>query len=378
MLCLGKKSNQSKETTPTVTKDVKLIKISENSNKKAQCDDLPKLTKNLRDALQRIKNNQHTGGTKTASCDQMMEREPKQKPNINLKILESMEQQDAIVNVAGDINDGEKMLKIEKCDAENIGDNCLDKNMTKDALNTTSNATADDDASIVKEKENEEQQIQIDKGDEPKVAAIKPVKLLPTNDLLKSDAATIQINKAQTEKESPNIKALPRSHSTKNPNEIDPNVLTEKVATTLNSDSLRKSTASPNSDTLRKSTASPVTSTWKPKPVKKLIIQLNADSSSTDTDDNDRENQFPSKTDSNSSNDNLTKAFHQRLDQFLQSVRKNTDANQEIKKIETSTVTAMVKSPKKSVLTSNQKQQVSKMTHVVILPFHVFVYIFLI
>lgn len=156
----------------------------------------------------------------------------------------------------------------------------------------------------------------------------------------------------------------PSTSQTSTPKIVNqPKKETEIVAKPVTKATIEKPILPMDLDALRKSTSSPIITTWKPKPVKRLIISLNPDSSSDETDDNDRENQLPNKTDlntsTNSNNDDSTNAFQLRLDQFLQSVRKNTDANQDTKKLSAIVVPA-AKAAKKSILTISQKQVICK------------------
>lgn len=298
-LCdLGKKSKGSP------TEPVNEVKVNE-KNAKLQCDDLPKLTMNLREALKRLKNNQQS--KQTSPSDEM----------VASKIKPQSDKLEQSKTVNCDVIETEKTAV----------DNCLDKN--KNELNVAIKVKELPIKRKITESAVPVKEMPIKPIDSPEITI--PKKLVKTTTNTSKTSSPITVTKIETA-----TIAQTKIIST------EPKVLTS------------------NLETIRKSSSSPVITTWKPKPVKKLIISLNADSSS-DNDDPDRENQLPMKTDSNSStsNDDPTKAFQQRLDQFLQSVRKNTDAIQENKKFTPTTVVPvpMDKLIKKSVLTTNQKQQ---------------------
>lgn len=312
---------------------------------------------NLREALKRLKANKTSSGDERESPKTKI---PKEKLQIGLATVKPAEMS--------------KTEHSENCDAieteETVVNNCLDKNknefIVKSKVIEVATVASEPALDVVPAKQKVIVEV-IPKEyiNQPKKAVsvaspvpvpavhMKPLANLANNTIVptaKKLVASQQDLKTKSEQSSTLTtvtKSKVETNSTEKSQTTKPS--TEKVVAT-------------NLEALRKSTASPVITVWKAKPVKKLIISLNADSSS-DNDENDRENQLPTKTDSNSTsssnNDDPTKAFQLRLDQFLQSVRANTDAIHEPKKPSATPTATTVKTARKSVLIPTQKQQVS-------------------
>lgn len=296
-------------------------------------DDLPKLTMNLREALKRLKSNQ-------TKVQPIPIAKPKVKTNAVTASVPILETKTLNSNV----------LEVEQPKNKEIVNNetiktVIEENNKKELDNVTKTAaTIAHEPSKRKPTEPLQPKDVPVKQTKPKVGGTVVTKKLTA---VKSATKAAKIV-TQTKKETETVVAKPVTKAT-----------------------IKKPILSTNLDALRKSTSSPIITMWKPRPVKRLIISLNTDSSSDDTDDNDRENQLPNKTDLNSStnsnNVDSSNAFQLRLDQFLQSVRKNTDAIQEPKK-SSATVAPAAKAAKKSILTTSQKQVLSIYLYRFVLP----------
>lgn len=293
-------------------------------------DDLPKLTMNLREALKRLKSNQTKAEptpiakSKLKTKSDIVGMAPIAMPTMETKTIMS------------NISEEEESQNKETTNKETIKTVNKELDVAMKTATTTVN---------VPSKRKTTEQLQ------PKDVPVKQTK--------QKVGATVVTKKLTAVK---SITKAASTSQTSTPNIVtQPKKETETAAKPVKIPTIEKPILSTNLDALRKSTSSPIITTWKPKPVKRLIISLNAESSSDDTDDNDRENQLPNKTDlnasTNSKNDS-SNAFQLRLDQFLQSVRKNTDANQDTKKSSASVASAP-KSSKKSILTTSQKQVIS-------------------
>lgn len=312
-------------TSPKIEATLPRVSVKlDNESEWGMNDDLPKLTMNLREALKRLKSNQ----TKAQPIPIAM---PEIKATTGTAPVPIMKT---------------KTTKSNSSEVEPPKNKEIVNNETVKTVAVTKTAATTTD---VPSKRKPTEQLQ------PKDVPAKQTKQTVGATVVTKKPAGIKsiINKAASTSQPSTTPTLVTQTKKE----------TETVALSVAKKTIEKPILLTNLDALRKSTSSPIITTWKPKPVRKLIISLNADSSSDEPDDNDnRENQLPHKTDFNSSinsnNDDPSNAFQLRLDQFLQSVRKNTDANQDTKK-SSATVAPAAKAAKKSVLTTSQKQVIS-------------------
>lgn len=304
-------------------------------------DDLPKLTMNLREALKRLKSNQ----TKAQPI-------PIAKPKMKTK-------PEIIIGGAG-MAPAPAMAPAPIMETKTSKSNISEVEQPKNH-EIVNNETI---KTVIEENKKE---LDVATKTIPTIASV-PSKRKPTEELQPKDVPAKQTKQkvgATVLTKKPTVvksitKAAACTNQTSTPKIVtQPNKETECVAKRVTKATVEKPVLSTNLDALRKSTSSPIITMWKPKPVKRLIISLNVDSSSDDTDDNDRENQLPNETDLNSSINPNNDGFQLRLDQFLQSVRKNTDAMPDTKKSSATSITSTTKAAKKSVLTTSQKQVIS-------------------
>lgn len=343
----GKKSNVTKESTSDLQTPTGTPEIGQKSVDGTKCDDMPKLASNLREALRRLKNNQQnklpattvTAATSaavsspsstalkvestklSAECVQI-----ESKQNDSLQASDQNERIKTVVNNRLDGNENElsnlegtatavlttEMVGVPLKKAERIPTMKLDTIERVLELTEAKKATAETDVKTVNEND-----------------LVKPFSKAFSDDASADKASSkIQVGKSSAAAESkPEVVAIPKI--AERPQSIT-SAGTKATAAIATATNLKKM------ELIRKSTSSPVITTWTAKPVKKLIISLNEDSS-TDNDDMDcDENVKNKKTDvysvgSQSNDSNNT--FQLRLDQFLQSVRANTDAIQESKQV---------------------------------------------
>lgn len=369
--------------------------LSQPANDNAHCDDIPKLTLNLREALKRLKNNQQN---KIAS-NQKMVAEPKLHIDTNeyrpqqcesLENCDFMEIRKTVVNNCVDKNENElsnmekhqqiiatvasspkgsdEMMIDDSTSNESIKAETMPTIRTEIAANDETKATQLDSKCVVAQQMQQENVLK-----RPNVEAVKspvapkvvvkqaPSKQSPKVAVKQSSAKSTAVNKLKQSVSSPIepepvvIQARPKSS-------------TPPITTKVNLVSMVNSTANISKlESIRKSTSSPVVA-WTPKPVKKLIISLNADSSS-DTDDLEQSSTKQSSSDATSTEPNT---FQLRLDQFLQKVRANTthtniDLKQQVTQTTITTSTDAISTTKivpktttlqKSTINSTQKAQV--------------------
>lgn len=357
----GKKSNILKETVNGTQVPIAPSKPKKHtqSTDNANCDDIPKLTLNLREALKRLKNNQQN---KMAAIS---------KPEAEIKM-----------HIENDENEIEKCETLPNCDSKEIRktvlNNRIDKN-ENELCNTGQQLTK----SIASSKEPKDimpvETLALNEADKkenhvivqktavavPKKKLIEPrtnvaaAKRANVDEISSPIASKVIVKSApkQIAKIAANQKAAKATAINKpkpkakiepeptvavavavpaRPKSSTPPIVsrTSFISTATSSSSTTNLT---KLEALRKSTASPVIVAWTPKPVKKLIIQLNADSSS-DNDDMDQ-----SITAKNTNTDSISaepsNTFQFRLDQFLQKVRANTKPVQEPKQQVTATTT---------------------------------------
>lgn len=378
------------------TKSASLLSSSQPVNDNAHCDDIPKLTLNLREALKRLKNNQQN---KIAS-NQKLVAEPKMHVDTNeskpqqaesLENCDFMEIRKTVVNNCVDNNEN------ELCNAEHHQINATippspkgsDEMMIDDS--TSNDSTKKEPTQIIHVKiaaidEMKTSQLESKSSVAPKLDTANVLKR-PNVETVNSPVARKVIIKPAAIKQSPKVavKQPPTKSNAVNklkqnvslPVEPEPVVIparpkssTPPITTKINVASMVNSTTNISKlELLRKSTASPVVA-WTPKPVKKLIISLNADSSS-DTDDLEQSSTTNKSNSDTPSTEPISNTFQLRLDQFLQKVRANTthtiiDVNQPVTQttttISTDATTKKIVSKtttqQKSTINSTQKAQV--------------------
>lgn len=360
----GKKSNILKESgnepQMAVAPPSKPDKSSESSDN-AKCDDMPKLALNLREALKRLKNNQQNKMAaaeskkptiKSGNVEQPNEKSEKVEKGEKSKSLVDCDQteiQKTVVNNCLDTN------KNELCNSEKAMISAAPSKQPEEKPITTAAAVTSSmpDASVIKGtvpigpkatvvvpkinsvdqkvNANEPNKVKLNEVASSAAATSKPAlaKTVAVKPLITVATKPI-VNQTAVSKPKPNVTTNdpesvvlpPKPQSLTPPAVVKPNVTTT-IASTAN-----------KMNAIRKSTASPIITTWTLKPVKKLIISLNEDSSSENDDsDNDTKSTHSSTkktdTDANSQPNDSSNIFQLRLDQFLQTVRANTDATKQ-------------------------------------------------
>ncbi|XP_055313430.1 uncharacterized protein LOC129574883 [Sitodiplosis mosellana] len=367
----GKKSTVTKD--PTNDLQTPVSKPEPPSLDQSKCDDMPKLALNLREALKRLKNNQQNKLTAAASAATASS---SSSSSSSAPTTETIKPSDKCVQVESKQNDS-----LQDCDQKEIQktvvNNRLDKN-ENELFNAEQTATA---TTVVPLKVAEEKPTVIPHTVEKvlKVTAAKAtvvnLKTVNENVVVKPPVraspvqavATTQGAKATTvAKPKPKVVAKPKA--VEKPKVAEKLKVAEKPKVVERSQSITppvtKATTTNLSkmDAIRKSTGSPVITTWTAKPVKKLIISLNEDSS-TDNDDMDCDESATNKrtdADSGSQSNDSNNTFQFRLDQFLQTVRANTDAILESKQVVTpATAKAAQKTADKSTNNAASKVQIT-------------------
>lgn len=355
----GKKTYQPKESTakPSTTASSKSVTKTENN-------DMPNITSNLKEALKRLKNNQQ--------ANKLLKREEN----------ESNKAADQIVSKSNDIpktgtnnrldkNKNELLVEESKPQAPKVPlktdvdkENADEVELKKPVAPAVATATK---SPAVAKIQKPEASVSIKK--ENPVLAVKATAATKTVTELKA-SKTVSTQSSSTETTSPKIiktDAIPKQA-------VRTTVATAKKTTPITpsvSPTLTKIEA------LRKSTLSPtVSQTWTPKPVKKLIITLNANSSSDSDSEYSSDYSSPKPTPKHkaASVDNSTSSsqsadpntgstsvetavFAARLENFLKKVRETTDAKQETAKQPEAKKSTIVKT-KKVPITSDQKTEV--------------------
>lgn len=371
LLLSSKGKKPTKESTNDSNVPVlqpKPIKLREPVDQ-AKCDDMPKLALNLREALKRLKSNQqnksstikHQNDSATGSGEPLQDCDQNeiQKTVVNNRLDQNKNElfnADAAPFIAS-ASATEPVPKPEKI-CETVSD------AVATAAENTSTATVPSQMvrKVLKVTVAKANVVEVKKVNENVVT--KSVQPEPAKQTLEQSAGQVQRPMAVT-KIKPKLAPKPKvAIIAKKPQSptlpiVKPPIVVAATATT--------STVLPNinkMESLRKTTASPIISTWTAKPVKKLIISLNADSSS-DNDDMDydsKSTQNAIKTTDDAQTNDTNNAFQHRLDQFLLSVRANTNAVQETKQPvmpSTTTAKAIPKPTEKNVNSTAQKIQVS-------------------
>lgn len=323
----GKKSSILKETS----NEPHASKSSEITASKS-CDDIPKLTLNLREALKRLKSKN------LAATSNEKERPPISGGESNhlgkthedqhaikhakpLQNCDHIEIQETVVNKRVDVKVAEPPIeaKAELKSVTKVSDEIAKKTTSASASATISDPEkpSSTQTPLTEPKGGSE-----NSSSSVACASKPPEKVVNDREPLKIITKQSVINPA----------ALPKPKQ-KLTNESEPSVASATVSLRSKSSTpptvsraIASGTVAPTTcnkmESIRRSSGSPVISTWTVKPVKKLIISLNEDSS-TDTDDTDCSTN--KKTDNNTT-EPASNMFQVRLDQFLQSVRANTTA----------------------------------------------------
>lgn len=373
----GKKSNVLKESTnesqqTTTTPPPKSDELRKSSDQ-AKCDDMPKLTLNLREALKRIKDNQQIkAAVKTSSTVTPV--------TTMTNITDKIEAEASAIPESNKKEDSSEMPEVcDRMEVEKpIGNSCLDKN--KNEL-----CVSDEAASLVVLPSSSKpiiassafetvkpldklplQKANVDKTKQTaktvmnkpsgsaavsvKTSKLNAAKMILTKAAVSADTNIVVSNPTAMSKPKPKIalKSKPvaatplKPQSTTSPTVSNKTSIMWATAASIAS-TTTTATVSPKTVTnfnkielARKSTGSPIITNWIPKPVKKLIISLNEDSSS-DNEEIDNESKYmgssikKADTDSSSQSNDSSNTFQLRLDQFLQTVRANTESTQDVK-----------------------------------------------
>lgn len=407
----GKKSNAIKSSTDTPATTASESTAPFTKSDQAKCDDMPKLTLNLREALKRIKGNQQNKAAVGATATPAAFVEPPKMESINKEILSNTSEVcDHKETPKTDVNNHLDKNENELSTVENVPlvmplkqlqEKSQEKSQTIKASNVVIEASnvvvieATKANKLVSPKTVEETKTQPpvmkkasqDEAISDKMLTPRPIKVaekpIPTKISIKPD----QVSKPTTAaKPKPKIKAKPKpvaaplkpQNSTMSTANKTTATLTMtntasspalKVAATISPISPMTVTNLNKIETTRKSSGSPIVTNWVPKPVKKLIISLNADSSS---DENDQDSKFmgsstSKKPDTTSQTNDSSNTFQLRLDQFLQKVRANIETTvPEIKQPVSTPAATKPKALANRTSNSTQKTQVNTTIYIAI------------
>lgn len=363
-------SNESQQTTTPPPKSDELRKPPD----QAKCDDMPKLTLNLREALKRIKDNQQnkaavktsstvTPVTTTTNVTDEIEAETCAIPELNKKesempeVCDRMDIQKPIDNSCPDRN------KNELCISDEAASLVIPPSSSKPIIASSAFKTVKPLDKLPLQKVNVDKTKQtakavMNKPSGSAVVSVKTAKLNAAKMILTKAAVSADTNipvskPTAMSKPKPKIALKPKPVAATPLKPLKPQSTTS--ATVSNKTSLMLATAASIAATTttatvspmtvtnfnkmelaRKSTGSPIITNWIPKPVKKLIISLNEDSSS-ENEEIDNESKYmgssmkKAETDSSSQSNDSSNTFQLRLDQFLQTVRANTESTQDVK-----------------------------------------------
>lgn len=339
----GKKSTAVKEMINEVSPSTTSSSKFEPSNQAKCDDDMPKLGGVLREALNRLKNKQQN---KQNECKKETEKVVDERGD-SLRDCDQNVIQKTVVNNQLDQNKNElctadtntsfvstKPAK-EKVPLRDIEEKMPLKTVEEKAptKSTEDKKTAEDKAIVIRIPNENVQKVEkiVEKAsiEEVNKANETPVTISVVKATVKPTVKTNATPAAKMTKPKPKVIAKPKpivavvnARSTEPPvaKESITATTTTTVATTLN-----------KMESIRKKTGSPIITNWTVKPVKRLIISLNEDSS-TDNDDMDCDSpQSSVKNYSSSPSNDSNNTFQLRLDQFLQTVRANSDSVQETK-----------------------------------------------
>lgn len=367
----GKRSNATKESTNDLQTTTAIPKNEQKSGDGTKCDDMPKLASNLREALKRLKNNQQnklTPATATSLASAVVS-----SPSSTASKIESTKLSDKRFQIESKQNDS-----LQDCDQNEIPktvvENRLDRNENELSNSEATAAAAITTAVVAVPLKKSEKMPTVTSNTfegvlklaEAKAATAKmDIKTVDENALVKPLDKTVADKASSIALVGKSIAAAkPKPKLTEKPKEVErPQNITTPV-TKATAAAISTATNLNKMESIRKSTSSPVITTWTAKPVKKLIISLNEDSS-TDNDDMGCDENVNKKIDADadsvgSQSSDSNKTFQLRLDQFLQSVRANTDAIQESKQVPKPTTSKIAtKTTENSGSNATQMVQVS-------------------
>lgn len=321
--CLRSLLLSSKAKKTTVPKEVK----SDSSPKLSElsCDDMPKLASNLREALKRLKNRPKNKNTSESCQETNTDKDAE-------SICDGEEIQQTVLNNHVETNEQDIAAAI---DPEHIRpsspaqiDNKVDQ-APKAIVEKPQNCAVEPAKELAKnqlQKEVESKQTIVEQLKRTEATKPKPPLALTPKVGQKHIVPSKQVAKlvATTKIVAQNVPKSKVDVPLQKPQSQTPPIPTRTVTTTtiVSANSLELS---------RMSTSSPIITTWTPKPVKKLIISLNEDSTTDDDLDDDKKRASIRKTDadSGSQSNDASSAFQMRLDQFLQTVRNREIATQE-------------------------------------------------
>lgn len=347
----GKKSNILKETNnesprqnanATIKSKQTLSLPQSIGDNAANCDDMPKPTLILREALKRLKNNQQH---KIAN-NQKPVNETKLHVNINesdakqcvsFQNCDSNEIQKTVVNNRIDNNENElcnvqqsftKTIVASPNDSDEmvIDDSTSNDSVKKEPTIHKQTIMIDKNVSVLDSKSSVEEKLDVNLlKQENKETSNMPIE---SKILIKSvPKKTTKVTTKQPAEQPIVVTKLKKNVDVPVIVAVRPNSATPPLESKVNHVTMATTAPTINKlESIRKLTASPVVA-WTPKPVKKLIISLNGDSSS-DTDDLEPTTAKKMDTDTPSTEPNT---FQLRLDQFLQKVRANTTVPNTIK-----------------------------------------------
>lgn len=326
----GKKSNILKETTNEPHAPLEPSLKSNEITASKSCDDIPKLTLNLREALKRLKSNQQNKNLAASSNKKVPPIGPTHEDENANKHVKSLQNCDH--------NEIQKTVVNKRVDDKGNDQKIVEQLTDAAAVPST------DDIKVVESTNETKMEVET-VTNIPNESAKKPTTASPTIPVKakplsiqtplteqktgSSDArTTVAPASKTTEKlvtEEEPIKKMTNQQPAKKPAAIPKPKLTNESPPPVTSAPLRPKSFTPpipsramgisKMESIRRTSGSPVIATWVVKPVKKLIISLNEDSS-TDTDDTENSTNKKTAPASNT--------FQVRLDQFLQSVRAST------------------------------------------------------
>lgn len=319
-----------------------------------KCDDLPKLTLNLREALKRLKNNRQLTNKATSENHELNTDNDKEQIVQNKSDLvnscDANETKKTAENLLSDTNKNELCIEIDQPPAIENKNNELE-NMENDDANVKE-LTLDSNKIL----ENNEKlpttplKLSIETNSSEKPSST-------TTPVTKDDISTNKLLSVKTATNVNKLKPIVKQKTAPSKSQIaEKQEETNAILTSVSKiNNIMTLASTLKLEALRKSTASPIVSAWITKPVKKLIIRLNEDSSSDNEDIVRDKNIEDSSLQTGSEID--PSAFQQRLDKFLLSVRANTDSvNEKKAKIVSSGNLITTDTLPKSISTQKEQQ----------------------
>lgn len=373
----GKKSTIPKESTTDSNTSKSLPKIDKLPSKQDKCDDMPKLALNLREALKRLKSAQQTK-TATATATEASKSttiaaiDPSKSTSIQFGSMQIGPKNDKLIEDC-DQNEIQKTAVNNQLD-KNINDPCkIVETPTIVPSKPIQNTTAiqnDDDKVTNTPSDIVEETVkliapQTNKNDAKNViaatVATSAKASIPTK--VATPAKVAQPIKATAAKPmtKQNIITKPKPKVPVKPKPVEKSLSLTPLGPATTTATTTATTANTITnlnkiDSIRKSTSSPIVTNWTAKPVKKLIISLQ-DDSSTDNDDMDNDDKSTDKTTNLDSN----AAFEKLVDQYLQKARDNNTTKPETKQPKVNAQESQ-QNPSKTIekTVPKQKTQVSR------------------